>query len=227
MNLESKNKHYWEKYFKTGKIKEEPDEAIVKIVPLMKKMKFEKILDLGCGGGRHLVYLAKKGFSIIGCDISSTALKKAQIWLDKEKIINYCLVKHNIPRLPFLDGYFDVVISVYAIEHSNLYNVKRTIDEVFRVLKKGGIFLTTIVSTKDYKFKIGKKIEKNTYLFHDTLHHFFDEKDIKILFNKFSILKFEERVEIKSKDELIHTDFLKKINGDTVKNVHLVILAKK
>lgn len=39
-----------------------------------------KLLDLACGYGRHLVYLAKKGYQVVGVDLSETLLR----WLRKE-----------------------------------------------------------------------------------------------------------------------------------------------
>lgn len=55
--------------------REEPDEIVVNFVTLLKKMnKQMRVLDLGCGAGRHQVYMAKQGFEAHGIDISETGL---------------------------------------------------------------------------------------------------------------------------------------------------------
>lgn len=55
----------WNKIFKDeGRVFHDPHEFMPKIVREFKKAKVKRILDLGCGTGRHLVYLAKKGFTM-------------------------------------------------------------------------------------------------------------------------------------------------------------------
>jgi SAM-dependent methyltransferase len=60
----------WDEIFKKyGKIFIEPQEDMGRVAEAFKNSRAKKILDLGCGTGRHLVYLAKKGFSLYGFDI--------------------------------------------------------------------------------------------------------------------------------------------------------------
>ena len=40
--------------------------------------KTKNAIDLGCGTGTHSIYLAQQGFSVIGVDISPTAIRQAQ-----------------------------------------------------------------------------------------------------------------------------------------------------
>ena len=50
--------------------------------------KDSKILDLSCGIGRHSIPLAKKGYKVLGYDISSLYLQKAREWAKRERLIN-------------------------------------------------------------------------------------------------------------------------------------------
>ena len=50
--------------------------------------KDSKILDLSCGIGRHSIPLAKRGYKVIGYDISSLYLKKAREWATREGLMN-------------------------------------------------------------------------------------------------------------------------------------------
>ena len=56
----------------------EPVWAVVRFAKLLKERGLRRVLDLGCGAGRHLVYLAKEGFEVYGTDISETGLEYAR-----------------------------------------------------------------------------------------------------------------------------------------------------
>ena len=48
------------------------------------KRKVKRVLDLGCGNGRHAIYFAREGMEACGIDISSTAIEWAQDWAKRE-----------------------------------------------------------------------------------------------------------------------------------------------
>ncbi len=61
---------HWDKLFREqGKVFLKVQEDIPRIEKLFKKKRVKKVLDLGCGSGRHLVYLAKKDLMFIEKDI--------------------------------------------------------------------------------------------------------------------------------------------------------------
>jgi SAM-dependent methyltransferase len=63
-------------------------EGLCKIFDEYKIPKDSKILDLSCGIGRHSIPLAKRGYRVIGYDISSLYLQKAREWAKREGLIN-------------------------------------------------------------------------------------------------------------------------------------------
>jgi SAM-dependent methyltransferase len=63
-------------------------EGIYKIFDEYKMRKDSKISDLSCGIGRHSIPLAKRGYKVIGYDISSLYLQKAREWAKREGLIN-------------------------------------------------------------------------------------------------------------------------------------------
>ena len=212
----------WNTLFKKKKHRRKiPNRLVVDLIPLFKKEKFKRILDLGCGTGRHTVYLSKNEFFVVGSDISPRGLKLSQKWIREENIENCCLVKHDMIELPFPNAYFDAVISTNVIHHNTLNKIKKTVSEIRRVLKKNGIVMLTIASTNSYGFGIGKKLEKNTYLTegHEVeshgVHHFFDKSGIEKILSKFRILDLREIVEDKT------------VRRKKVKSYHWYVLAKK
>lgn len=67
-----------------------------------------KIIDVGCGTGRHAIELSKRGYSVTGIDLSENMLQKARDNARKEKLqINF--VQHDARDLPF-EREFDAAI---------------------------------------------------------------------------------------------------------------------
>ncbi len=109
-----------------------------------------RVLEVGCGAARLSCLLASKGFLTIGLDYSESALKAAQQ--------NYYL-KHNEGQfvlgdaynLPFPDESFEIVLSTGLLEH--FADPQPVVDEMVRVLKKGGLFYSDIVPKKFSLFR--------------------------------------------------------------------------
>lgn len=156
----------WDKIFKKcGKVFTKPQENISKITKLFKKKGVKKVLDLGCGSGINLVYLAKHGFEVYGIDNSPTAIKIAKNWI-KEKSLKADLKINNIyKRLPYKDNLFDAVISIKTIHHARIKNIRKATKEIERVLKPGGLLFITVrrrrFNKKTWsKYIIDEKYEK-------------------------------------------------------------------
>ncbi|GFP43540.1 2-polyprenyl-6-hydroxyphenyl methylase / 3-demethylubiquinone-9 3-methyltransferase [Candidatus Hakubella thermalkaliphila] len=102
------------------------------------------VLDVGCGCGYGCEYLARSGAkNVIGVDVSREAVKFAKAHYNAGNL-DYIVM--DAQNLAFKDRLFDVVVSFEVIEH--LYNAKKYLFEVHRVLKTDGIF---IISTPNKK----------------------------------------------------------------------------
>ncbi len=153
---------------------------------------------MGCGAGRHTVFLAKTGFQVIGLDVSETALGELQNRLDKANL-SVTLVKHEMLELPFINNYFDAVVSTNVLHHGTVAEIKRTLGEVYRIMKKGGLGLVVTLSKKDFRYGNGRNLEPDTYLFTEgdekgIVHHFFAETDLRSFFSQFEILTLQEEL---------------------------------
>ncbi len=94
------------------------------------------VLDAGCGAGNKTYYFSQFGKEIHGIDISQKDIEEAK---DRFNAKNLFFKVASVEQIPFRDNTFDVVCSCWVIEH--LENPKKFIDEAFRVLKPGGIFI--------------------------------------------------------------------------------------
>jgi len=70
--------------------------------------KSSKILDIGCGTGRHSIELSKRGYTITGIDLSESLLKRAREKASEEDL-QIIFQKYDARKLPFLNE-FDLVI---------------------------------------------------------------------------------------------------------------------
>ena len=73
------------------------------------------VLDLGCGTGRHGLWLAAAGASVTAVDFSEGMLAEARLKPGADKI--RFLIHDLHEQFPFSDGVFDVVISGLVLEH--------------------------------------------------------------------------------------------------------------
>ncbi|MBN1913378.1 MAG: class I SAM-dependent methyltransferase [Candidatus Omnitrophica bacterium] len=94
------------------------------------------ILDLGCYNGRIAQFLKPAASSLIGTDLSFEALKSAQ----RKGVV--CIQADASLAIPFKTGVFDCVVAAELIEH--IFDLDTFMDEIKRVLKKGG---SLVIST--------------------------------------------------------------------------------
>jgi ubiquinone/menaquinone biosynthesis C-methylase UbiE len=140
-----------------------PHEKVIEIVRLLKDRKGMRILDLGCGAGRHLVYLAKAGFKVDGMDFSERGLSHASDWLSREGV-GATLTRADMTALPYANNCFDTLISVHVIFHNPLAQVRQSLKEIYRVLRPGGMAFLTFQSTRSYRFGRGTQLEPGTFI---------------------------------------------------------------
>src|SRR5712691_4676894 len=176
-----------------------PLPVVVDFANDLKREGAKRVLDLGCGAGRHSVLLGKQGFQVVALDISETALKTLESRLKTASIANMTVVKHEMWELPFIDDYFDGVICTNVLHHGKLVQIKQATKEVHRVMKEGASAFVVALSTADFRNGNGRKLGPNTYVFTEgeergIIHHFFPRQELQSCFREFEIVSFEERL---------------------------------
>ncbi|MFX1482572.1 MAG: class I SAM-dependent methyltransferase [Promethearchaeota archaeon] len=187
----------WDHIFsEKGRVFDDPHPDIGRVLAILGEGK--RVLDLGCGTGRHVIHLTSLGYDVYGFDASPKALSMTQDWL-KKKNLTANLVQHlmELP-FPYEDDFFDAVISIQVIHHNLLKDIKKTVDEIERVLRpRGLLFVTFPVLRKDSKGDERSwdlvRIEEGTYLPQKGLesgipHHYFTLDEIPKVFHSFQIL---------------------------------------
>jgi len=157
-----------------------------------------KILDLGCGAGRHALFLAREGFQTYATDISEEGLKVVEKRLKDEKLQG-TLKKGNMEKQLFSDNFFDGIISFGVFYYNNLEGYRKAVSEMYRILKKDGKALVFTRTTDDYRYGKGKQVEKNAFILdiEDTnekgmVMDFLDRAEINEIFGKFNKIIVEK-----------------------------------
>lgn len=189
----------WNDVFKRhGVVFEKSQEDMKKIVNIFKEKGFKKILDLGCGSGRHTVYLAKHGFEVYGIDISPKGIEITKIWLKKEKLRADLKVGDIYKKLPYPNNFFDALISTQTLHHNRINKIRKLIKEIERILKANSLIFITVskrrvkkLIPKEKMWKI-KFIAPRTFipLSHDEkglIHYWFNKKLLRKEFKNFKI----------------------------------------
>jgi len=123
-------------------------------------VKNKTILDIGCGGGRNSIPLAKMGAKVTGIDISKQMLAFARIRAKK----NYCLSNTNFicanAWKTGINSRFDKVLLLGILEHLPEIYRRKTIKEAKRLVKKNGKIFIMINNKKSIFLKLVKKWKK-------------------------------------------------------------------
>ena len=112
------------------------------------------MLEVGCGAGNNLEFLAKEGHDVYGIDASKIAIEHAKKkFTEKNLSGNFTIGKFT--KIPFEDNFFDIIINRAAICHTDLMNANIAMKECERVIKKSGIFYSTFFTNLN-TFKANK-----------------------------------------------------------------------
>ncbi len=156
--MRSNKTHPWELVWREERWAETspPLPVVVNFAEDLKREDAKKVLDLGCGPGRHSILLGKTGFQVVALDVSETALKTLEGRLKSAPIDNITLVKHEMRELPIVDNYFDGVVCTNVFHHGKLIEIKKAVGEVHRVMRRGSSACVVALSAADFRKGNGK-----------------------------------------------------------------------
>jgi SAM-dependent methyltransferase len=103
----------------------------------------DRVLDAGCGASIFPVHLAREGCRVIGLDRGPAPR------LDLIHGAPVAYLQAELTELPFASGSFDAVFLISVIEHLDERGAERAMEEVARVLRRGGRLLLTTDYTRD------------------------------------------------------------------------------
>ena len=180
------------------------DKEIISLIKILKWTKALRILDFGCGNGRHTIYFAKNGFQVYGFDVSKPEITKLERKLKRMKLHANLRIWNMNNKLPYKNNVFDAVISTRVIHHTNIKNIRKIAKEIYRITKSNGYIYIEVPSNSALlrlNRKYGKEhikiIEPRTIVAFRGMekgvpHHYFTKSELLEVFKNFRIKKLYE-----------------------------------
>jgi ubiquinone/menaquinone biosynthesis C-methylase UbiE len=212
-NKNNTEKFNWEQSFDEQVIRQAyntaPVEAIIRNASYYLRDRFSNeqltklnFLEMGCGTGPNLKWLAQKGINISGVDTSPIALALCRKNLEQsglsEKIDK--LVESSVVDIPFEDESIDGIFESCVFQHLKKEERHKAFSEVKRVLKPGGLFVGYLLDQGHSIFKekhsqqqeddpgtlLLEEGKSKIYLTNLGVCHFFTKEEIKESLSGFS-----------------------------------------
>jgi ubiquinone/menaquinone biosynthesis C-methylase UbiE len=143
-----------------------------------------RLLDVACGTGRtlHQLAVAHPALRLYGVDLSPAYVRLARRRL--ADVAEVALAVENAEALPFADGAFDVVTSVYLF-HELPRNTRRAIArEMLRVVRPGGLIVVEDSAQLAESAEIATALRAFPDEFHEPFYADYLEDDLAELFRE-------------------------------------------
>lgn len=107
-----------------------------------------RVVDIGCGIGRNMVFGTEMGLQMYGNDHSAQAVSVAQKWLGKSvgTAANERVIASDVREIPWGDAFFDHAISDSALDSMPFEVAQAGVSEIARIVKSGGLFYCNLIS---------------------------------------------------------------------------------
>jgi tellurite methyltransferase len=189
----------WEQRWTSAETRKDwliPESLVVESVPFLRARGVERVLDIGCGVGRHALFLAQQGFQVAAIDLSRSGIDVAtQAATDNGVTIDFQLAQFT--DLPYRDESLDLVLAWNVIYHGDGSIVRTAIAEIHRVLKPEGLFLGTMISKRHHRYGEGREIQPNTFIIDDDdekahAHFYCDDRELIALLDCFQLFQLRD-----------------------------------
>jgi SAM-dependent methyltransferase len=178
-----------------------PNPELMALIPGWQAVGLRRVLDAGCGVGRHLLPLLAAGFRVWGADCDAQVLRLLQASLANAAApaAGASLVQADLSRLPFASGSFDLVVSVNVINHGDAATFRDYCRELDLVLKPGGhlfIYTSPREAGEMVRLPQTRELEPGTLVDIATpdgavVHHFPTSAELREQFPRFAVLRQE------------------------------------
>jgi len=146
-----------------------------------------RVLELGCGNGKTVQAMVRRGWEVTAIDFSSRAAALCrQAFPDP---LQGNAVVADARWSPFRDAAFDAIFASHVIGHLPAPDRDRVANEVVRLLRTGGMLFFCEFSPDDFRFGTGLETEEATFRRGTgILTHYFSEQEVADLFSGLTLV---------------------------------------
>lgn len=138
-----------------------------------------KAVELGCGTGNYVIYLARAGFDATGVDISPAAVEMARKSASDKEVKCAFLAADVLGDLAEIRGTFDFAYDWELLHHIFPTERGKYVKNVYRLLNREGRYLSVCFSEESAQFGGVGKVRKTPL---GTVLYFSSEKELATLY---------------------------------------------
>ena len=183
---ETENRRYFRQAYETGRHGWESDEPSPYVAQNLERVARSapgrRLLDVGCGEGRHCILAARMGFVPTGVDYEPLAIQRAKASARKAGLAQpITFLVADVFALPFGPSSFDVVLDYGCLHHQKQSDWGGYRAAILTVLKPRGHFLLSVFSTA---FRTFGPQTRSWHLAYGAYRRFFTAHDLHQLFDR-------------------------------------------
>lgn len=150
-----------------------------------------QLLEIGCSMGTDLLQLARRGLQVTGIDLTEKGIDLARQRFQLYQIPAVLKVD-DAENLSFADNSFDVVYSFGVLHHTP--DTQKSIDEVYRVLKPGGLAVIMLYHRNSLNYLIHRLINQpfdGNRRDRCPIERTYTQAQVKVMFSQFAKVRLE------------------------------------
>ena len=187
------NRRYFHQAYRSGRhgwATQDPSPCAVDFLKRLKRLvPGGRLLDVGCGEGRHSIAAAQLGFKVTAIDYEPLALGRARRFAQTRQARGIAFRKADVLRLRLPDACFDVVLDYGCLHHQRKSDWPGYKASLVRVLKAGGYFVLSVFTRRFPLFR-GRR---RWHIAQGAYRRWFARRDILGLFGSdFEVLELVE-----------------------------------
>jgi ubiquinone/menaquinone biosynthesis C-methylase UbiE len=185
LSAKEANRRYFRQAYRSGRHGWEAEGPSSYAVAFLRRLKRlvpgARLLDVGCGEGRHAIAAARMGFKVMAIDYELLALQRARRHARAKRARNIGFRKADVFYLPFPASCFDIVLDYGCLHHQRKSDWPAYKANLLRVLGPRGFYVLSVFSRE---FPLFHGSRRPWHIAQGAYRRYFTRGDILELFGR-------------------------------------------
>lgn len=179
-----------------------PDDSVIRFYKVdLRKIGAQRVLEIGCGAGRHVYFFRLMGLDVVGTDVAHSAIDFTRRRLEKDGLMEGVeLQAADATQIPYPDNSFDGILAWRFLHVLSPLQAQKCISEIYRLLKPGGKVLLGTRSPRSTNYELirsGRKADADFDYRSGQLSEravqdtYFSRRELEVLFGPFQDVEIE------------------------------------